>query len=145
MTEHRKASDAYSLRRIRSTPFPNRLLELVIKLPETQARIVCLIVRLTLGWHSGKTDARRASVNLTYRQILTAIGRSSPTIVGAAVERLVILGIVEVLTDEGLVLKTPGERRRHFRPLCYRLSRKFVETHRLRSVDKSVDIENQSE
>lgn len=126
-TPSQRKADTYSLRRIQSTPFPNRLLDAVLTLPETQARVVCLVVRLTLGWSAGRGGERRASVGLSYARILKAIGRRSPTAVGRAVEALVGCGMLEVLADSGERLETPAERRRYHRALRYRLAPGFVE------------------
>ena len=89
-------SDSYRLSAMRATPFPNRLLDLTATLPETQARIVCLIVRMTLGWNAGSPGNRRASVVLTLRQLQRRAKRSSSTPVIEAVAALAREGVVLV-------------------------------------------------
>src|SRR5579875_722999 len=96
--------DTYSLERIRSVPFPTRLLELTLTLPETQARIVLYIVRATLGWKAGSRSERRASFYTTHRALRERVGRSSTVALTQNLEVLVRLGIVEVVTAEGKAL-----------------------------------------
>ena len=119
--------DTYNLGNIRSTPFPNRLLEAATTLPETQLRIVLVVVRWTLGWHGGSRTERKASVSLTYRELLRLIGLRSPTAASRAVGALVSAGILEILTDNGTNLSTAAERRRYPGTLRFRIAPGFVE------------------
>jgi len=119
--------DSYDLSKIRSTPFPNRLLETAVTLPQTQARIILVIVRWTLGWKAGSRTERKASVSLTYRELLRLVGLRSPGVVGNAVAALVDGGIIDVLSDDGQLLVTSSQRRRYPGTLRFRISKRFVE------------------
>ena len=136
------SADTFNLRDIQATPFPNRLLEVVATLPETEARIVCVVVRATLGWHAGWPGERRASVLMAHAELRRAISRSSKTTVSNSIDSLVRRGLLETMTADGVILATPEERRRHHRPMRYRLARAYVVAAGSSSVDNRVD--NQS-
>jgi len=122
-----QTGDTYDLRSIRSTPFPNDLLDVAMRLPSTEARVLMAVVRLTLGWKAGSGAKRRASVRMTYRDMLTMIGLRSPTVVGRAVGSLARAGILEVVADDGSPLSTAAERRRYHGALTFRVARRFVD------------------
>jgi hypothetical protein len=120
--------DTYRLDKMQATPFPNRLLELTFRLPETSIRLLCVIVRYTLGWQAGKASERRASVFLTNSQLRSKIGRSTPASISQALDSLVLLGIVEACTAGGKPLATAAERRAYRGPLRLRIARSYVES-----------------
>jgi len=125
---------------MQSTPFPNQLLDALLTPPETQARIVPLIVRETLGWSAGTPGKRRAVIRLSYGEIKRRIGRNSSSVISVAVEDLVDRGIVETLDGSGRLLKTAADRQRLRAPLWFRIARRYVEeAGKAAAVEKSVD------
>jgi len=127
VTHPRRKSETYNLTNIRSTPYPNTLLDVILTLPETQARIVSLIVRETLGWSGDTPGTRRAIVRLSYREIKERIGRNSSSVISVAVEELVSRGIVETLDGSNRVLLSAADRQRLRAPLWFRIARMYVE------------------
>ena len=123
-------TDAYSLNRLHTTPLPHAVLEAALHLPETQARLLLLVTRQTLGFTAGP-GLRRAEVRLSHSQIGARIGRSS-TAISQAIDSLVGQGFLEVVDDRGRVLATGKARRLLRAPLHFRLPRMWIET-----VDKS--------
>jgi hypothetical protein len=128
-----RLGETYDLGSIRGTPVPNRLLEVVLTLPETQARLLLLIVRQTLGFSAGPC-LRRAVVQLSHAQIGSRISRSS-TAISAAIDALVVKGFLDVLDQEGRVMAMGAERRLLRAPLTFRVRQSWVEE----DVDKNVD------
>lgn len=135
----RKSYGSYSISKIQGTPFPNVLLETVLTLPETEARVVCLVARETLGWTAGSPGERRAVVRMSYAEMKRRIGRRSSSVLSAAVESLVRKGVLEVLGEHGNLLVTAAQRQRTRAPLRFRIARRFVETGTLPAVEKPVD------
>lgn len=137
----RRPAETYDLDRMRTTPYPNALLEATLAMPETQARIINLIVRMTLGWASGGPRRRRASIRLTLAEIMERIDRSSSAPISQALDALVRKGVLEIQTRDGQMLSTPELRRRYHRPLYFRIARTYVESAQRseRPVDKAVD------
>jgi len=98
--------DFYRLDRMRATPFPNRLLELLPTLPETDARIVAIVVRSTLGWQGPDRGLRKASAYFAPHDLRRQVGLASGTTLRTALARLVQRGVVEILAVDGA--KHPG-------------------------------------
>jgi hypothetical protein len=121
------SEETFSLGRMLSTPVPNRLLEETARLPATPARVLLVVVRMTLGWHAGSRSERRASATISYRDILRATGLRSPVAVSSAVDYLVKAGIVETMAEDGTALDTGADRRRNRAALRFRIARRFVE------------------
>lgn len=120
-------NDAFRLKDMRSTPFPNRLLDAVILLPGGPAKLTCLIVRMTLGWRADEPGTRRASVCATHQGLRKALGLRSKSALSRAIASLTTAGILEVLDPmTGKLLDSQG-RMRLRRPLRYRISRIYVE------------------
>jgi hypothetical protein len=120
--------EAFQLSRIRSTPFPNALLDRCVSLPETQLKVVLAVVRRTLGWRAGSSGERRASVSMSYRQIMRLTGLKSRSAVGRAVAALIDDGILTASSDYGTPLDTPELRRRHPSALRLGVEPEWVET-----------------
>jgi len=117
--------DAFDLRLTRTTPTPNTVLEVALALPETQAKLLLLVTRDTLGYAAGP-GRRRASVRLSHAQIGRRIGRSS-TAISQAIDSLVRMELLEVTDEEGKVLATGRERQLLRAALRFRLPRRRVE------------------
>ena len=104
-----------------SSPFPNALLDTVMPtLKDTEWRLLCVLVRQTLGFYDPKTCQRREVVWLSHTQLKARTGRSSEAI-SNAIEALVERHLIVVTTLEGTVLQTPEERRRCAGGLFFRL------------------------
>src|SRR5579859_3934358 len=105
-----------------TTPFPNRLLdEAMPHLTDTEFRVLCMVVRETLGWADGQGGRRRETDRLTQRRLIARTGRASEA-VSRAIDGLVRQCLIEVLTPSGVLLETPQERRRHRGRLLFRLA-----------------------
>lgn len=103
-----------------STPFPNWLIDSAMPaLRDTEWRILCVIVRQTIGWKEGR--GRKRSDWLSQRQLMRRTGRASAA-VSSAIERLVCLGYVNARAETGESLTTSAARRRHAHRILYSLT-----------------------
>ena len=107
---------------VSTTPFPNSLLDDVMPtLSDTEWRILCVIVRQTLGWQSNKRDETRKECDwLTHRQLLVRTGRASAA-VSRAIQGLIQKKRIVIEDEEGQVLSCAKERREHRGRLYFRL------------------------
>lgn len=104
-----------------ATPFPSHLIDQVMPLlKDTEWRILCVIVRQTLGWKVGEGRQRKRSDWLTQSQLKARTGRETAAL-SQAIDTLVRRGLIEVRNDEGEPLLSPEERRRSHGRLFYRL------------------------
>jgi hypothetical protein len=104
-----------------ATPMPNRLLDVWMpRLRDTEWRVLCVVVRQTLGWQAPGGTGRKASDWLTQSQLKRRTGRNSEA-VSRAVQRLVSLGLLCVRDAGGDALTSPEARRRHRGRLYYSL------------------------
>ncbi len=107
-----------------STPFPSRLLdEIMPTLKDTEWRLLCVVVRQTLGWREG--SGRKKRDWLTHAQLKAHTGRSSEA-VSQAVNALVKKMLIETCDEEGILLKTPEDRRACAGRLYFRLGAKAI-------------------
>lgn len=99
------------------TAFPNVLLDQVMpSLRDTEWRLLCVIVRQTVGWtKEGKPKARDW---MSQSQLMKKTGRNSAAL-SAALRQLVGRGLIEAQTPAGELLDTPQARRRHRGPIYY--------------------------
>ena len=105
-----------------STPFPNWLLDkLMPDLRDTEWRLICVIVRQTLGWRDPQTGKRKQMDWLTQGQLKRRTGRASEAI-SHAIDALVRQGIIEVVDNSGAIYESADERRRCTKNLYYRLA-----------------------
>ena len=119
--------EAYRLARIRSTPYPNRLLERSVTLPETQLRIVNLVVRATLGWKGGAPGTRRSTAYFRYAYLMQQVERSSREAVSNALVSLIAASLVEAVDDTGQLLSTSTFCQPYRRGIRLRIGRLWVE------------------
>lgn len=104
------------------SPFPNALIDEVMPLlRDTQWRVLCVIVRQTLGWRSSSGTGRKTEDWLTQSQLKRRTGRASEAL-SKAVDGLVRRGLIEVADAQGNALRTPAKRRRCRGRLYYRLA-----------------------
>lgn len=93
------------------TAFPNVLLDcLMPTLRDTEWRLLCVVVRQTIGWRE-KGGKRKSRDWLTQRQLMTRTGRNSAAL-SAALDTLVRRRLVDAWDEAGGLLLTPQERRR---------------------------------
>jgi hypothetical protein len=106
---------------LHTTPFPNVLLdEAMPRLRDTEWRLLCVIVRQTLGWHDTSANGRKQRDWLTQAQMKRRTGRNSAAL-SKALDALVRNGLIAVHDERGHPLTTPQQRRGHSGPLFYSL------------------------
>jgi len=105
-----------------TTPFPNVLIDEVMpRLKDTSWRVLCVIVRQTLGWHDEISGLRKERDWLTRSQLKVRTGRNSEAI-AQAIDTLVRQGYIIAQNNKGVILKTPQERRRNHGRIYYGLT-----------------------
>ena len=122
-------------------PFPTILLdEQMPKLKDTEWRLLCVVVRQTLGWQTAKGRKRRDW--MTQRQLIGRTGRNSAAL-SAALDALVRKNLVECLDSKGEPLTTPQQRRNHRGRVYFALAARLLEkevvsiSQRVTSVDNT--------
>lgn len=104
-----------------TTPFPDWLLDrLMPRLRDVEWRLICVLVRQTLGWQTGDGSPKQSDW-LSHSQLRRRTGRSSSAI-SPAIDYLCRNRLVEVDNGHGNPLRTSYERRRHRGPLYFRLN-----------------------
>lgn len=89
------------------------------ELRDTEWRLLCVIVRQTLGWRGD--DGRRLERDwLTHSQLKRRTGRASAA-VSAGLDGLVRRGLIEISDRTGKPISGKDERRRAYTRLYYRL------------------------
>ena len=122
-----------------STPFPSHLIDDVMpSLKDTEWRVLCVIVRQTLGWKQGDSGKRKYSDWLSHRQLMTRTGRSSEAICNA-LDVLVRRNLIVIENVDGELMLLPHERRRSSGRLYFRLSERAMGLTADPDVDKPVD------
>jgi len=107
-----------------STPFPNALLDEVMPtLRDTEWRLLCVIVRQTLGWRDGARGGRKRRDWMSHRQLTRRTGRASGAI-SQGIEALVRRELIQVTDENDDAMLSPEQRRRSTR-LYFRLGAKF--------------------
>ena len=102
------------------TPLPNHFIDEVMPtLKDTEWRLLCVIVRQTLGW-SDSHGKRKQRDWLTQRQLMNRTGRSSEAI-SAALDALIRRRLIDACDAGGALLLTPAQRRRHRGAIFYGL------------------------
>lgn len=121
----------------RTTPFPNHLLDHAMKrLGDTEWRVLCLIVRQTLGWQKREDW-------LSHTQLKARTGRQGEA-VSRAVDFLVRRGYIVVTDARGKALKSPLERRRSRSRLTYSLHPLLLDSARYRREIGLNDFKNRT-
>jgi len=102
----------------RTTPFPNQLIDDVMpRLNDTQWRVLCVIVRQTMGWYDRHTGSRKVRDWLTQSQLKARTGRNAQAL-AAAIDLLGKQGYIVVEDESGNPLHSP-QNRRAYRGRCY--------------------------
>jgi len=103
-----------------TTPFPDALLDQVMpELRDTEWRLLCVIVRQTLGWM--ENGEPKTSDWLSHSQLKRRTGRASAAI-SSAIEFLCRNNLIDVTGRDGRSFNTPAERRRHHGNLYFSLN-----------------------
>lgn len=104
-----------------TTPFPNLLLDRVMKLlSDTEWRVLCVIVRQTHGWQKPEDW-------LSHSQLKNRTGRESAA-VSRAVDTLVKRGLIVVRDRFNRRLHSTAERRRSRSGLVFAIHPLFLES-----------------
>ncbi|MCX6377864.1 MAG: hypothetical protein NT023_00075 [Armatimonadetes bacterium] len=114
----KEASRAYPTR---STPFPNQLLDTEMPcLSDTEWRILCVLVRQTLGWQEQDGGKRKWRDWLTNTQLKARTGRESAAI-SRAIQSLLVKRLIVVEDSEGKPLLASQQRQSQRGRLYFRL------------------------
>src|SRR5437660_912232 len=98
---------------VRTTPFPNILIDVFMpRLTDTEFRVLTVVVRATLGWRDGSNTKRKRCDWLSHSQLKLRTGRESAAI-SAAIDGLSQRKLVEVRSEQGLLLSSSAETRRY--------------------------------
>jgi hypothetical protein len=104
-----------------TTPFPDWLLDkLMPRLRDVEWRLICILVRQTLGWQASDGKPKQSDW-LSHSQLRRRTGRSSSAI-SPAIDFLCRNRLVEIDDGQGNPLRKAFERRRHRGPLFFRLN-----------------------
>jgi len=107
----------------RTTPFPNVLIDEVMpRLKDTSWRVLCIIVRQTLGWQDQTSNNRKERDWLTRSQLRARTGRNSEAI-AMAIDALVRQGYIIAQNSDGVPLNTPQKRRANRGRIYYGLTK----------------------
>ena len=105
----------------RITAFPNALVdEEMPNLSDTEWRILCVLVRQTLGWQEEGGGSRKVRDWLTNSQLKTRTGRESAA-VSRAIQSLLAKRLIVVEDSEGKLLLASRQRQRQLGRLYFRL------------------------
>ena len=109
---------------VASTPFPSYLIDQVMPtLKDTEWRLLCIVVRQTLGWKEGEGRKRRDW--LSQQQFKVRTGRASEA-VSRAIDALVRRGLIEVTDVRGRILDSPPKRKGNQGPMYFTLGRLWI-------------------
>ena len=107
-------------------PFPAALLdEQMPRLKDTEWKLLCVIVRQTLGWQKGKGRKKRDW--MTQKQLMKRTGRASAAL-SAALDVLVRENLVECYDSEGETLLSPRHRRNHRGRVYFSLAPRLLQS-----------------
>ena len=122
-----------------TTPFPNVILDVFMrKLKDTEFRVLCVVVRATLGYQL-KTGQRKGEDWLSHSQLKARTGRHSEA-VSKAIRSLVERDLVVVRGADGELLHEAAARMNHRSRLYFSLSSgllALIETLSISEVRKS--------
>lgn len=111
------------------TAFPNVLLDRVMPtLRDTEWRLLCVIMRQTIGW--AENGKRKQRDWLSQKQLMARTGRNSAAL-SAAIDVLVRQRLIDAWDETGELLLTPQERRRYqgriYYGLCQEVLQRFAD------------------
>lgn len=105
---------------MRTTPFPDILLDkLMPRLRDVEWRVICVVVRQTLGWMSDGVPKRIDW--LSHTQLRRRTGRSSAAL-SPAIEFLSRNRLIDIEDASGQPLRTAYDRRKHRGRLFFSLN-----------------------
>ena len=109
------------------TAFPNAFIDaLMPTLKDTEWRLLCVIVRQTIGWSEGNGQRKQRDW-LTQRQLMARTGRNSAAL-SAAIDVLVCRNLIQTWNQEGELLMTAHERRRYRGRVYFGLCHETLQT-----------------
>lgn len=104
-----------------TTPIPNVLIDVFMPtLTDTSWRLLCVVVRQTLGWYVSK-GVRRREDWLSHVQLKKRTGRHSEAL-SRAIKDLVERGLIKVRSEDGASLTSASDRERYRGKLYFSLS-----------------------
>ncbi len=110
-------------------PFPTALFdEQMPKLKDTEWRLLCVIVRQTLGWQSGSGKGRKRRDWMSQKQLMARTGRASAAL-SAALDVLVRENLVECRDAQDELLLSPQQRRQHRGRVYFSLSPRLLQAN----------------
>jgi hypothetical protein len=103
-------------------PFPALYIDTIMPaLTDAEWRILCVIIRQTLGWQDkGNSKLRKGRDWLTHSQFKVRTGKSGDSI-SKSIDSLVRCGLIVVEREDGSLLNHASSRRRARSRLYYRL------------------------
>jgi hypothetical protein len=108
-----------------TTPFPNHLLdEAMPRLKDTEWRILCVVVRQTLGHYDYATKCRKERDWITRSQLKIRTGRNTEAL-ALGMDSLVSRGYITAHNAKGQSLSTPADRRKNHGRIYYGLSQEW--------------------
>ena len=109
-----------------TTPFPNSLIsEVMPTLKDTEWRLLCVVVRQTLGWVDPGTGRRKTQDWMTRTQLLQKTGRNSAAI-SKALDVLVSQQLLHVKGTNDKPLLTKGQRKQARGRIYYALHPQLI-------------------
>lgn len=104
-----------------TTPFPNVLLDVFMpRLSDTSWRVLCVVVRQTLGWQVSN-GLRKRDDWISHGQLKKRTGRQSEA-VSRAIQDLLERGLIDVRDEFGRILYRPSDRSQRGARLYFSLS-----------------------
>ncbi|HEY3782988.1 MAG TPA: hypothetical protein VGL56_18050 [Fimbriimonadaceae bacterium] len=102
----------------RTTPFPNELFKAMARLRDTEWRVMCVVIRFTVGFTDPYSKGRKLRAGISHNQFKRWTGREGAAI-SNAIDVLVQSGLLLVCDYNGQRLGTKAERRRAQSLLIY--------------------------
>ena len=106
-------------------PFPALYVDQVMPgLSDTEWRILCVVIRQTLGWRDEKRDdtkVRKGRDWLSHRQLKERTGKSTDS-VSRGIQSLIELNLIVVEREDGTLIHHPKARRRERARLYFKLA-----------------------
>ena len=109
------------------TAIPNALIDEVMPtLKDTEWRLLCVVARQTIGW-MGKDRKRKQHDWISQSQLIAKTGRNSAAL-SAALDVLVRENLIVCQAENGELLNTPQQRRRHRGRVYFSLALERIQT-----------------
>jgi|SRR5579871_3802342 len=96
---------------VRTTPFPNSLFPAMSRLRDTEWRVLCVIIRFTVGFVDPITKHRKLTAPISHGQFKRWTGRESAAI-SSAIGVLADAGLIYITDLAGYPVSSRSQRRR---------------------------------